>query len=265
MRVPFAALLIAPLLACALPAAAQGTAAPLRVGIETAYPPFSSLAPDGKPQGFDIDIAQALCERLQRPCQFVPSEFDGMIPALRARKFDAIVASMSITEERKKAVDFSNKYYQTPARFVVKADAAFEATPDGLKGRRIGVQRATIHERFVSATFKGSTITRYARQDEAFLDLAAGRVDAVLADAIAADSGFLKTPAGRGYAFRGQSYDDPKWFGTGAGIAVRKGDPLRAQINDALAAMRADGSWQRIAAKYFDFDVWGGDETPARK
>jgi arginine/ornithine transport system substrate-binding protein len=235
------------------------------VGIETAYPPFSSMGPDGRPSGFDIDIALALCERLQRRCDWVPSEFDGMIPALRARKFDAIVASMSITDERRKAVDFSNKYYHTPARMVVRADAGFEADAASLKGRTIGVQRATIHERFAAATFKDSRLVRYARQDEAFLDLAAGRVDAVLADTVAADHGFLKTPAGRGYKFSGPQYTDPKWFGTGAGIAVRKGDPLRLQINEALAAMRADGSWQRIAAKYFDFDIWGGDEPPPGK
>jgi arginine/ornithine transport system substrate-binding protein len=244
------------------PAAAQ---APLRVGIETAYPPFSSMGPDGRPAGFDIDIALALCERLQRRCEWVPSEFDGMIPALRARKFDAIVASMSITDERRKAVDFSKKTYHPRARLGGRADAGFEADAASLKGRTIGVQRATIHERFAAATFKDSRLVRYARQDEAFLDLAAGRVDAVLADTVAADHGFLKTPAGRGYKFSGPQYTDPKWFGTGAGIAVRKGDPLRLQINEALAAMRADGSWQRIAAKYFDFDIWGGDEPPPGK
>lgn len=264
-NLPLATLLIAPLLALAQPAAAQGTPPPLRVGIETAYPPFSTLGPDGKPTGFDIDIALALCERLQRRCEWVPSEFDGMIPALRARKFDAIVASMSITEERRKAVDFSSKYYHTPARMVVRADAGFEANAAALKGRTIGVQRATIHERFAAATFKDSRLVRYARQDEAFLDLAAGRVDAVLADTVAADHGFLKTPSGRGYRFSGPQYTDPKWFGTGAGIAVRKGDPLRLQIDQALAAMRADGTWQRIAGKYFDFDVWGGEEPAPGK
>ena len=225
------------------PLAAAQTPAVLKIGVEGAYPPFSEIGTDGKLKGFDIDIANAMCERLKMTCTLVQAEFDAMIPALRAKKFDAIVASMSITPERKKSVDFSDKYYQTPARVIARADSKLEVTPAGLKGKKIGVQRTTIHDRFATTTFKGAQIVRYAKQDEVFLELASGRVDATLMDSVAADVGFLKTPAGKGYAFVGPVYTDPAFFGEGAGIAVRQGDTaLRDKLNAALAAMLADGS-----------------------
>lgn len=234
--------------------------ATLRIGVEGAYPPFSSLGTDGKLKGFDIDMANAVCERLKVRCVLVQTEFDAMIPALRARKFDAIVASMSITPERLKAVDFSDKYYSTPTRFVVRSDSRLEISADGLKGRKIGVQRTTIQDRFATATFKASEIVRYSKQDEVFLDLVNGRIDGVLVDSVAADQGFLKTPAGKGFVFRGPMYEDPVFFGTGAGIAVRKGDTaLRDKINAALAAIRADGSYKVLSDRYFDFDVYGAE------
>ena len=247
------------LLLAAMPQVAQAQApasAPLRVGVEAGYPPFSSLAPDGKVVGFDIDIANAICAALKTPCVFVQTEFDAMIPALRAKKFDAIVASMSATAERRKAVDFSEVYYESVARFIGRADGSFEITPAGLKGKKIGVQRTTIHERFVVATFPGSQIVRYAKQDEVFLDLLAGRIDGTVVDNIAGSEGFLKTPSGKGYAFRGPSWNDPKFFGDGPGIAVRKGEAeLLGRINKGLATILADGTYQKIQSKYFDFDV----------
>ena len=230
--------------------------APLRIGVEAGYPPFSSLAPDGKVVGFDIDIATAICASLKTACTFVQTEFDAMIPALRAKKLDAIVASMSATAERRKAVDFSDMYYESVARFVGRTDGTFEITPAGLKGRKIGVQRATIHERFVIATFPATQIVRYAKQDEVFLDLMAGRIDGTVVDNIAASEGFLKTPSGKGYAFRGPSWNDPKFFGDGPGIAVRKGETaLLGRINNGLATILADGTYRKIQSKYFDFDV----------
>ena len=233
---------------------------PLRVAAEAAYPPFSELGTDGKLKGFDIDIAKAVCAKLGVECQFVQTEFDALIPALRAKKFDLIVASMSITPERQKAVDFSDRYYNTPARVVARSDAKFDGTPASLQGKKVGVQRATIHDRYASASFKGAEIVRYAKQDEVFLDLISGRLDASLADSVAIDQGFLKTPGGKGFAFRGPLYDDPKVFGIGAGIAMRKGDnALRDAVNQALATLRADGSYKKINDKYFDFDVYGAE------
>ncbi|GAP35918.1 ABC transporter substrate-binding protein [Piscinibacter sakaiensis] len=230
---------------------------PLRIGIEGAYPPFSSVAPDGTVRGFDIDIADAVCAELRRACTKLTLDFDGMIPALQARKIDLVVASMAISPERLKVVDFSDKYYNTPARFVARRDAGLQPTPQGLAGRTIGVQRGTVHERYAAARFTASRIVRYAKQDEVFLDLAAGRLDGTLCDSVAADQGFLKTPAGRAHAFVGPAFDDPAFFGSGAGIAMRKGDPLREAVNAALRTLRANGSYQRLQARYFDFDIYG--------
>ena len=259
---PLLALLVASFTLACTPASfaqAQGNTK-LRIGVEGAYPPFSEIGTDGKLKGFDIDIAMALCAKMKVDCTLVQAEFDAMIPALRAKKFDAIVASMSITPERKKSVDFSVKYYQTPARFVARAGTKLDISPAGLKGKKIGVQRATTHDRFASATFKASEIVRYSKQDEVFLDLASGRLDGTLLDSVAADVGFLKTPAGKGYAFIGPVYADPAFFGDGAGIAVRKGDDaLRKKLDEAIAAIRADGSFKQIQDRYFAFDIYGSD------
>jgi hypothetical protein len=150
-------------------------------------------------------------------------------------KFDAIIASMAITDERKKVVNFTDKYYNTPARLVGRVDAKLEASPAGLKGKRIGVQRSTIHDRFVTETLQDSEIVRYARQEEVYLDLAAGRIDVAMGDSVAIDGGFLKKPMGKGYGFFGPAYNDPKYFGYGAGIAVRKADTdLQARFNAAI-------------------------------
>ena len=188
------------LLASATLVSAQETKK-IKIGVEGAYPPFSQIGTDGKLKGFDIDIANALCEQMKAQCTLVQQEFDGMIPSLQAKKIDAVIASMSSTDERKKVVEFSDKYYHTPARFVAKKSAALTATQAGLKGKRIGVQRTTVHDRFATDTFKESEIVRYAKQDDAFLDLLSGRLDAVLVDQVAASLGFLPLPAAKDFAF----------------------------------------------------------------
>ena len=231
----------------------------IKIGVEGAYPPFSQIGTDGKLKGFDIDIANALCEQMKAQCTLVQQEFDGMIPSLQAKKIDAVIASMSSTDERKKVVEFSDKYYHTPARFVAKKSAALTATQAGLKGKRIGVQRTTVHDRFATDTFKESEIVRYAKQDDAFLDLLSGRLDAVLVDQVAASLGFLPLPAAKDFAFFGPVYIEPKYFGYGAGVALRKTDTaLRDEFNAAIKAIRANGVYKKINDKYFTFDIYGG-------
>ena len=230
----------------------------VRIGVEGAYPPFSEVGPDGKLKGFDIDMALALCAEMKAECTLVQQEWDGMIPSLNARKFDAIIASMSATEERRKSVNFSDKYYNTPARLVAKASSGLQASAAGLKGRKIGVQRSTIHDRYVTEMFKDSEIVRYAKADEVYLDLASGRIDVAMGDSVAIDGGFLKKPQGAGFAFFGPPYNDTKFFGTGSAIAVRKSDDALAQkFNAAIKAIRANGVYKKIQDKYFDFDVYG--------
>ena len=147
----------------------------IRIGVEGAYPPFSWVEKDGTLKGFDIDIAKALCEEIGAECVLVPQDWDGIIPSLLARKYDAIIASMSITEERKKKVAFSEKYYNTPAKFARKKGSGITISKEGMKGKTVGVQRATIHDNFITAEFGDSVeIKRYGSQDEAYLDAIAG-------------------------------------------------------------------------------------------
>ncbi|WP_284735945.1 ABC transporter substrate-binding protein [Dongia deserti] len=230
----------------------------VKIGTEGAYPPFNSIDPNGKLVGFDIDIAKALCKAAKFDCEFVVQDWDGIIDGLNAKKYDAIIASMSITEERKKVVDFTKKYYNTPAKFVAKKDANLEISPEGLKGKAVGVQRATIHENFLRDNFPDVDIRTYATQDEANADLVAGRVDLVMADSVALLEGFLETPEGADFEFVGPNYSEPKWHGEGAGIAIRKGDTeLLNALNKAIDQIRADGTYKAINDKYFDFDVYG--------
>ena len=231
----------------------------VKIGTEGAYPPFNSIDKDGKLVGFDIDIANALCDAAGFECEFVVQDWDGMIPGLLAKKYDAIIASMSITEERKQKVDFTGKYYNTPAKFFAKKGSGLEISSEGLKGKVIAVQRATTHENFLTDNY-GSivTIKSYATQDEAYLDIVSGRADAGIADSVAVMDGFLNTDQGKDFEFVGPDFSDVKWFGEGAGIAIRKGEgDLVSAFNDAIAKIRADGTYQKINAKYFDFDVYG--------
>ncbi len=230
----------------------------LRIGVEGAYPPFSWKEADGTLKGFDIDIAMALCKELGRECELVEQDWDGMIPALLARKYDAIIASMSITEERKKRVGFSDKYYNTPNYFVAAKGSGIEISPAGLAGKAVGVQRGTTHQCYVEKAFPDADLRLYATQEEVFLDLASGRLDAQASDAIQAQGGFLDTEAGKGFEFVGGEQFDLQCHGEGAGVAVRKGDgKLRDAFSAAIAAIRANGVYGTINDRYFDFDVYG--------
>jgi len=233
---------------------------PLKIGIEAAYPPFASKAPDGSIVGFDYDIGNALCAEMKIKCTWVEQEFDGLIPALKVRKIDAILSSMSITDDRKKSVDFTNRYYLTPARLVFKQGTTVSDSLAELKGKKIGVQRGSIHDRFATEVLKplGAQIMPYGSQNEIYLDVSAGRLDGTLADATLLQEGFLDTDAGKGYAFAGPDFTDVKYFGDGVGIAVRKGDKANLErLNAAIAAIRENGEYKKIQDKYFDFDIYG--------
>ncbi|MEL6582695.1 MAG: transporter substrate-binding domain-containing protein [Pseudomonadota bacterium] len=231
------------------------TAMDIDICVEGAYPPFSFTTESGDVEGFDIDIANALCDEMGATCEMVKTDWDGIIPALVEGKCDAIIASMSITEERKQVIDFSLKYYQTPAAFI----GAEGAMMDDLGSKVVGVQRGTIHQDFMEGGFPDVELRLYGSQDEAYLDLVAGRIDAIMADSIAMDDGFLKTEDGAGYAFFGPGYSIPQYHGDGAGIGVRQGEEeLRDAFTAAIAAIRANGTYATINAEYFDFDIYGG-------
>jgi arginine/ornithine transport system substrate-binding protein len=251
-------LLVAALAATAATGVAQAKEwKTVRFGIEGAYPPFSWTEADGSLKGFDVDMANALCTEMQVKCKIVAQDWDGIIPSLLARKYDAIIAAMSITEERKKKIDFTGKYALIPNKFIAKKGA--DLNFDDLSGQKIAVQRATTHDQYLTDNYGDSVeIVRYGSFDEAYLDLANGRVVAVLGDASALEEGVLNKAGGEAYEFVGPSLTDPKWFGEGFGIALRKQDKdLTKQLDAAILSLREKGTYQDIAAKYFNYDVYG--------
>ena len=231
----------------------------LRIGIEAAYPPFASKTQDGKIVGFDYDIGNALCAQMNVKCVWVEGEFDGLIPSLKVKKIDMALSSMTINEDRKKSVDFTHKYYFTSSRLVMKDGATVDDQYASLKGKTVGVQRATTTDRYATEVFepKGIIVKRYGNNEEIYMDLAAGRLDAIFADTIPL-SDFLSMPRGKGYAFVGPELKDPKYVGEGAGIAVRKGNTeLVGELNAAIDGIRANGEYQKISQQYFKSDIYG--------
>jgi arginine/ornithine transport system substrate-binding protein len=231
--------------------AAQAEA--LRIAVEGEYPPFNKTDKKGKLSGFDVDIANALCKALEAKCEFVKQRWDRIIPDLVDGKYDLVVSSMSITAERRQRIDFTNPYYQTPAKFVGKKDMSLPAALDALKGHKIGVQKATTHEQYLYRQLGSSVeIVRYDTLPKAQGDLTAGKLDLVFGDALALSEGFLKTDKGKQFAFMGPDMV----FGSGIGIGVRKGQPeLVNSLNRALDAIRANGSYDKIASQYFTFSL----------
>jgi polar amino acid transport system substrate-binding protein len=230
----------------------------IRIGTEGAYPPFNFLDSAGELKGFDIDIAKALCEEMKADCEFVTQDWDGIIPALQANKFDAIIASMSINEERKKSVDFTNKYYDTPPAIVVPKDSEISGVePEDLEGLAIGAQSSTTHSTWAEKVLTESDVKLYPSADEYKLDLANGRLDAAVDDIVVL-SDWLATPDGACCKLVGPVKRIEEIHGPGAGIAVRKGDDeLREAFNEAIVAIRANGKYEEINKKYFDFSVYG--------
>lgn len=230
----------------------------IRIGVEGAYPPFSQTEANGDVTGFDIDIANAICASIGAECEMVKQDWDGMIPALLSRRFDAIIASMSITEERKEKVNFSNKYYSSPATFVGKKGDKVYITKRSLKGKKIGVQGDTIMDRYVTDNYGDSAeIIRYGTQEEVNLDLKSGRLDLSFSEVGPADA-FISSDDGKQFRYFGNFVSDPKWFGDGIGIAVRKeDDDLRKALNKAIRDIRKNGAYDEIQSKYFSYDIYG--------
>ncbi|MCB1849689.1 MAG: ABC transporter substrate-binding protein [Gammaproteobacteria bacterium] len=220
----------------------------IRIGTEGAYPPFNMIDQDGQVAGFDVDIAKALCTKMDTECVFVTQDWDGIIPGLLARKYDAVVASMSITEERKKAVDFSDRYYSNSLAMIAKSGTNID--PTQLQGKSVGAQRATIAADHANA-IEGANVKLYDTQENAYLDLNSGRIDVLMTDRLPGYD-WLNSEQGKGFEFIGDAID----IGDQIGIAVRKGDKLRERLNKAIEEIRADGTYQRINAKYFPFSIY---------
>lgn len=224
----------------------------LKLGTEGAYPPFNLIDASGQVGGFDVEIGQALCAKMKVECEVVTSDWDGIIPALNAKKFDFLIASMSITEERKVAVDFTEPYYTNKLQFIAPKGGDFKTDKASLKDKVIGAQRATIAGTWLEDNLDGVVdIKLYDTQENAYLDLSSGRLDGVLADTFV-NWEWLKSDAGKAFEFKG----DPVFDNDKIGIAVRKGDALRDKLNAALAEIVADGTYKQINDKYFPFSIY---------
>jgi polar amino acid transport system substrate-binding protein len=241
----------------------SASAEEVKVGFSPeAYPPFYSQDASGKWGGWEVEIINAICAEEKLDCVLTPIPWDGLIPALTSKKIDAIMNSMSITAERMKTIDFSDKYYNTPTSVIGAKDQKFDASPAGLKGKVIGVQVSTTHAAYAKKHFtEAAEIKEYQTQDEANQDLAAGRIDATQADAIALDA-FLKSDTGKACCdLKGYVEADLEVLGPGVGAGLRKDDTaLKDKINAGIKAIRANGKYAEITKKYFDFDVFGDDK-----
>ncbi|WEX88191.1 transporter substrate-binding domain-containing protein [Sinorhizobium garamanticum] len=225
------------------------------------YPPFTSPDANGNWEGWEVEFMKAICAEAKLDCVITPVAWDGIIPALTSKKIDMIVGSMSITEERLKTIDFSDKYYNTPTGIIGTKGEDIKPTPEGLSGKTLGVQVSTVHQAYATNHFApaGVEVKEYQTQDEANQDLAAGRVDAVQADAIALDA-FLKSDQGKECCdYKGDVAQDLAVLGPGVGVGLRKGEAeLKDKINAAIKAIRENGTYDTFSKKYFDFDIYGG-------
>ncbi|MEX3671689.1 ABC transporter substrate-binding protein [Paraburkholderia phenoliruptrix] len=243
-------------IACCSGAAFADDWSTIRFGVDPTSPPFESKTPDGALVGFDIDLGTEMCARLHAKCVWVENEFDGLIPALAARKFDAILSSMSMTEKRRQQIDFSDRLYKTPNRLVVRKGSGLDPTPASLKGKKIGVQQGSIQETYAKKNWEpaGAIVVSYQIQDQVYSDLISGRLDGVFQDAVTTEYGLLKTKNGKDFQFSGGDI----YSSNGAGIGLRKSDvDLKNRMNKALEGMLADGTYERIAKKYFEFNPYG--------
>jgi len=224
----------------------------VRIATEGAYAPFNMMDNQGNLIGFDVEIAKALCAEMKADCEIVAQDWDGIIPGLRARKYDAIIASMSITDERLRVVDFSEKYYANVLAFVGPKGKTLGTDKASLKGKTIGAQRATIAGQYLEDNFSDVVnVKLYDTQDNAYLDLASGRLDGIMSDKFPAYD-WLRTDDGKGFEFKGEDFD----INDEIAIAVRKGDKLAGKFSKAIKAIRANGKYAEINAKYFPFDIY---------
>lgn len=230
----------------------------LRFGVDPTFPPFESKASDGSLQGFDIELGNAICAQAKVKCQWVQIGFDGSIPALQAKKFDAILSAMSMTEKRRQQVAFSDMLYVTPSALLTPAGSTLTQDIATLRGKNIGVAQGTIQETYAKTKWapQGVNVVSYPNQMEIYPDLVAGRLDASLANAVSAEQGFLNTPEGKGYVNKA-TLDDKALLGNGVGIGLRKGDEANLKlINTALAELHQNGTYDQLAKKYFRFKVY---------
>jgi lysine/arginine/ornithine transport system substrate-binding protein len=251
-------LTLAAILAITAGAACAQTSDTLRFGIEAAYPPFESKTASGQLEGFDVDVGNAVCAKMKVKCVWVENAFDGLIPALQARKFDVINSAMNITAKRKETIAFTPPIYVVPIVLVAKHGSGLLPDAKNLQGKHIGVLQGSSQEDFLKAHWAnaGVQVVSYQDQDQVYADLVAGRLDGAVQEAQTAQDGFLGKPAGAGYEIVGQPLKDPSTLGEGTGFGLRKNDKaLQAKVDAALAELKKDGTLSALSQKYFRRDI----------
>ena len=224
----------------------------IRIAIDGSYAPFAVVDNSGSLSGFDVDIANALCKQMQADCEIVSQPWDGMIPGLRVKKFDAIISSMSITEERAKVVDFSARYYSNVLVMLGAKDRQFDTSDTGIKGLTIGAYRATVSSQYLEDNYSGKVdIKLYDTQENAYLDIKSGRIDLLVSDKFPAYN-WLQSTDGQAYEFKGADID----IQDQVAIAVRKGSTLKQAFSNAISAIVADGRYAEINRRYFPFSIY---------
>ncbi len=219
----------------------------IRFATEASYPPFESMDANNKIVGFDVDLANALCKEIDATCTFSNQSFDSLIPSLKFRRIDAAMAGMDITPEREKQVLFSNPYYDNSALFIGQKGKVADIA--ALKGKKVGVQNGTTHQKFIMDKHPEITTVPYDSYQNAKLDLQNGRIDAVFGDTAVVTEWLKAEPK---LAAIGDKVTDKDYFGTGLGIAVRQGNTdLQAKFNTALEKVKKDGTYQTIYEKWF--------------
>ncbi len=226
--------------------AAETTGKTIRIATEGAYPPFNYTNADGSLSGFDVDVANALCEQMQANCEIVAQDWDGIIPGLLAQKYDAVIAGMSITAERQEKVDFSEPYFANTMVWLTNTDGSFD--PMAIQNVTLGGQRSTTPGAYLQDNYEGkdgNTVQLYDNYDNAYLDLKSGRSDAVLAEKVSAKSWLADNKEGFGIV--GDEIDN----NDNIAIAVRKGDGLKAEFDKALSEIRSNGELARLEQQNF--------------
>nr|WP_244656474.1 ABC transporter substrate-binding protein [Psychrobacter cibarius] len=235
----------------------------LRIGTEGAYAPFNYTNADGTLGGFDVDIANAICADMKVTCEITAQDWDGIIPGLKAGKYDAIVAAMSVTPEREQQVSFTEPYFSNTLVFLAKKDSSFDPNnSDDINAHSIAAQRSTISSQWLEKVYPNADMKLYDTLSNAFLDLGSNRVDAMVSDKLPALE-WLGSTSGSQYALKGQEIDINDNFA----IAVRPGDALQAKINKSLVNIKADGTYDKINQKYFAIPASSSTVTtePAEK
>lgn len=248
------ALTLAAMLAFAAPAMAQQ----LKVGMDSApYKPMSWQEADGSFHGFEVELVTAVCAAAEMDCVIEQVAWNGIIPALETKKIDMIIASMSITPKRLEVVDFSDPYYSSNAIYIGQKDMKFDPNDaDVMKSTLLGVQTGSAHEEYLNRKFDGQAeIKVYQAQDELLADLVAGRVDVVLAGRMGSLA-FLGSADGAGFKALAV-VEDETYPPLSIGAAFRKGDENIEKFNTGLKAILDNGTYDEIADKYFDFDIYG--------